>query len=720
MRAFVLSIFLLLLLGVNASAQFDNPFEGGLDSAPKAATKVKLFLSHEAAKLGSTIMAGIEMSMEEEWHTYWRNPGAAGIPTSVNWKLPDGVSAGEIQWPVPQKFLSLGSTGYGYENKTVLLIPLTIATNAPLGRAEISGVVSWLECKTQCNPRDQEVSANFTIGQLSKESSFSMVLPDIKNKLPRILDDNSRKARAWWGEEIKEDERKLFVEFASREAMGDADFFSFKYESFELSSESKVEFFGGDKVRVEKTVLKFEGKWPSKVEGLLVFNLEDREKTRAVKVNIPIEIKPSTALNMEANHQSLAMMLLYAFLGGLLLNVMPCVLPVISLKILGFVKNGHESKVRVRMLGVLYGLGVFVSFMILATIVISVKSAGELASWGMHMSNPQFVVLLTILVTLVALNLFGLFEVTLGSVGVAVSAVGSKEGASGAFFNGVLATVLATPCTAPFLAPALGYAFMQSAELIVLLFAFVALGLALPYVILSWNPTWLRFLPKPGLWMEKFKISMGFPMMGTAIWLFMLTYEYYGDRILWFGIFLTILAMAVWIFGEFFQRGSKRRGLALGIAGLLTIGGVVFGLEGQLQWRKPIDPNSKSVDVVQDFPDGIEWHTWSPAAVIAAQKNGQVVLVDFTAKWCMTCIANKKTSIDISSVRALIAEKNIKAFRADFTRRPDNITRELAQWNRVGVPLVLIFSPDTNKQPIILPEVLTPSIVIEALKKSAS
>ena len=239
-------------------------------------------------------------------------------------------------------------------------------------------------------------------------------------------------------------------------------------------------------------------------------------------------------------------------------------------------------------------------------------------------------------------------------------------------------------------------------------------------MILSWNPTWLRFLPKPGLWMEKFKISMGFPMMGTAIWLFMLTYEYYGDRILWFGIFLTILAMAVWIFGEFFQRGSKRRGLALGIAGLLTIGGVVFGLEGQLQWRKPIDPNSKSVDVVQDFPDGIEWHTWSPAAVIAAQKNGQAVLVDFTAKWCMTCIANKKTSIDISSVRALIAEKNIKAFRADFTRRPDNITRELAQWNRVGVPLVLIFSPDTNKQPIILPEVLTPSIVIEALKKSAS
>ena len=177
--------------------------------------------------------------------------------------------------------------------------------------------------------------------------------------------------------------------------------------------------------------------------------------------------------------------------------------------------------------------------------------------------------------------------------------------------------------------------------------------------------------------------------------------------------------MSLWVFGEFFQRGTKRKGLALGIAGLLGIGGFIFGLEGQFQWRNPIDSNSKSVDVVQDFPGGIQWHNWSPSAVIAAQKNGQTVLVDFTAKWCMTCIANKKTSIDISSVRSLIAEKNIKAFRADFTRRPDHITRELAKWNRVGVPLVLVFSADINKKPQILPEVLTPSIVLEALNKSA-
>ena len=718
MKALVLNILILLLLEVNTSAQFNNPFEGGLNAASEKATKVKLLISHETAKSGSTIMAGIEMTMDEGWHTYWINPGTAGIPTSVKWELPDWVTAGEIQWPVPEKFQSLGSTGYGYKNTIVLIVPLFVSENAPLGQVELSAKVSWLECEIQCNPRNQEVSANFVIGQALKESSSVNTIRDWKEKIPQRAPVNIIKAKAWWGEEINQDERRFIVEFESEEAGSEVDFFSFKYADFEFSPESKINFFDDSKVRVEKTVLKFEGQWPVRVQGLLVFNLNDYEKTRAVELDIPIEIERSATLNLKANNQSLGMMLLYAFLGGLLLNVMPCVLPVISLKILGFVNHGHESKARVRMLGVLYGMGVFVSFMILATIVISVKSAGELASWGMQMSNPQFVVLLTILVTLVALNLFGLFEVTLGSVGVAAGSVSSKEGASGAFFNGVLATVLATPCTAPFLAPALGFAFMQSADLIILIFAFVALGLALPYVILSWNPKWLRFLPKPGPWMEKFKISMGFPMMGTVIWLFMLNYEYYGDRILWLGIFLIILSMSLWVFGEFFQRGTKRKGLALGIAGLLGIGGFIFGLEGQFQWRNPIDSNSKSVDVVQDFPGGIQWHNWSPSAVIAAQKNGQTVLVDFTAKWCMTCIANKKTSIDISSVRSLIAEKNIKAFRADFTRRPDHITRELAKWNRVGVPLVLVFSADINKKPQILPEVLTPSIVLEALNKS--
>jgi thiol:disulfide interchange protein DsbD len=250
---------------------------------------------------------------------------------------------------------------------------------------------------------------------------------------------------------------------------------------------------------------------------------------------------------------------------------------------------------------------------------------------------------------------------------------------------------------------------------IVLMFVTVALGLALPYVVLSWNPRLLRFLPKPGPWMEKFKVAMGFPMLATAIWLFTVSYEYYGDRILWFGIFLTVLAMAIWVFGEFFQRGIKRRGLALGIAGALTLGGVVFGLEGQMQWRTPTDPLAAKSGVVQDFPGGILWHRWSPEAVAKAREAGQPALVDFTAKWCATCIWNKKTSIDIESVRTVLADKNMKAFRADYTRRPDYITEELQRWGRAGVPLVLVFPPDKTKQPKLLPELLTADTVLTAL-----
>lgn len=713
-------IFLLIFVG-DLNAQFDDPFGAGQGGVAKPATTVKLLLSHDAAKPGTTVMAGLALTMADGWHTYWINPGAAGIPTAVDWTLPKGVSAGPIQWPTPDKFNALGSIGYGYHDKTILLVPLTIAADAALGQATISGKVSWLECKESCIPRDQQVSAKLTIAGTATPSANAAKLDAAKTELPKT---NAKLAvKAWWDGAAKEDERTLLIEFDAGQSGTDADFFALLFESFEVSPESEVTASGAAKVRIKKTVMKFEGAWPSELAGLAVRNLKDHGKTEAFEVKFPILASASGAAATTTTqapppataNKSLWRMLLYAFIGGLILNVMPCVLPVISLKILGFVNQSKESPARVRLLGMLYGAGVVVSFLVLAGVVIGVKSAGELASWGMQMSNPQFVVLLTVLIMLVALNLFGLFEVTLGSVGAAAGSVATREGAGGAFFNGVLATVLATPCTAPFLAPALGFAFTQTAAVIVLMFVTVALGLAFPYVVLSWNPKLLRFLPKPGLWMEKFKVAMGFPMLATAVWLFSVSIEYYGGRVLWFGIFLIVIAMAVWVFGEFFQRGTGRRGLALGIAGALTLGGVVFGLEGQMQWRTPTDPLAAKAGVVQDFPGGIRWHRWSPEAVAEAREAGQPVLVDFTAKWCITCIANKKTSIDIESVRAVMADKNFKAFRADYTRRPDYITEELRDRGRAGVPLVLVFPADKTKQPEMLPELLTAGTVLTAL-----
>jgi thiol:disulfide interchange protein len=347
-----------------------------------------------------------------------------------------------------------------------------------------------------------------------------------------------------------------------------------------------------------------------------------------------------------------------------------------------------------------------------------VKAAGHQAGWGMQFSSPVFIVCLTTLVMLVAMNLFGVFEVTLG--GRAFDAAGelaSRHGVAGAFFNGVLATTLATPCTAPFLAPALGFAFSQPPAIILLVFLAVGLGLSAPYVLLSWNPAWLKFLPKPGAWMEKFKIAMGFPMLATVVWLFNVAASSYGKNVLWLGLFLIVTAFAAWIFGEFVQRGKHKTAAAV-ITLVLLGGGYAFALEKELDWRHAM-PVADGIGSLKESADGIDWQRWSPDAVSEAQSAGKPVLVDFTADWCLTCQVNKKTSIEIASVRKKIKDLNAVAMVGDYTHFPDNITKELNQYNRAGVPLVLVYPRGAGGDPVVLPEVLTPGIVLSALDRAA-
>jgi thiol:disulfide interchange protein DsbD len=412
-------------------------------------------------------------------------------------------------------------------------------------------------------------------------------------------------------------------------------------------------------------------------------------------------------------------MLLYAFIGGLILNIMPCVLPVIALKILGFVSEARSEPRRVRNLGLIYALGVLVSFLALAAMVIGVKAAGHHAGWGMQFGSPVFIVCLTTLVTLVALNLFGVFEVTLG--GRALNTAGelaSKHGAPGAFFNGLLATALATPCTAPFLSGALGFAFAQSAPVIVIVFVFAGLGLAAPYVVLSCNPAWLKFLPKPGAWMEKFKIAMGFPMLLAAVWLYDISTAFYGNRSWWLGVFLVILALAAWVFGEFVQRGRRRNTIAAIVVLILLVGGYAFALEKELNWRAPISEAS-TTSPANNPSGGIDWQPWSAEAVARARAEGHPVIVDFTARWCVTCRVNTLLAIEIPPVEKKLKEINAVALVADYTRRPDDITAELDRYNNAGVPLVLVFPKNPDTPAIVLPQILTPGIVLDALDRAA-
>jgi thiol:disulfide interchange protein len=694
--------------------------------ARAAHTQVQLLLSANPAKPGDTIWAGVDMKMDAGWHTYWKNPGDSGIATTIQWDLPPGITAGEIQWPLPEKLPPAEVTTYGYQNELMLLVPLTLATNLPVGPLVLKADVAWLECEEQCVPGSTNVEATLNIGSETKTSADAVMIESWKKQVPQT--NAVYWLKAWWEKPASDDTRPLILQGSQISEqyipIDHFDFFPNAVDNFEVQSATE-EISKSSGFNLRKIVKKYSGEWPTEISGVLVTESHGQQKGIETKFSIadnaPADETISSTVNLSSvlPPQPLWQMLLYAFIGGLILNLMPCVLPVIALKILGFVSEAKSEPRHIRAMGLVYAAGVLVSFLALAAIVIGVKSAGHQAGWGMQFGNPIFLVCLTVLVTLVALNLFGVFEVTLS--GRALDAAGniaSKHGAAGAFFNGVLATVLATPCTAPFLSIALGFAFAQSAAFIVLIFLAVSVGLAAPYVVLSWNPAWLKFLPKPGVWMEKFKIAMGFPMLATTAWLFNLAAGSYGKSVLWLGLFLVVLAFAAWIFGEFFQRGRKRRGLALFITLALLIGGYAYALENQLRWREPV-AETTTTGSLKESPDGIDWQPWSPAAVAQARSEGHPVLVDFTADWCLTCQVNKKTSIEIPSVRAKLKELGAVAFIGDYTRAPDNITTELQHYNRAGVPLVLVYHKTADAPPIVLPEVLTPGIVLGALDKAS-
>ena len=695
-------------------------------------TEVSLLLSHESARPGETITAGIRLRTPAGWHTYSKYAGDSGEPTSVAWTLPGGLSAGELLWPLPEKLIEAGFTTYIYEGEVILLAPITIAANAPSGNAAFRAMIAWQECEKVCVMGKTEVSASLLIGTESKPSGNAALLLAWRAKIP--VSQPAPKVSADWEKPAAENPRPLAIAWPVDGGAKTIDFFPLVGGDFTVKGETETLATGPDTAKLRKLVEKTDGGWPTELSGILI---ERGETLRARQVRFAIGAAalspaPNAVTRAETNvatpgpdartaptKRSFAVILLFAFLGGLILNVMPCVLPVIALKVFSFVNQSKESPRRVRALGVIYGVGVLVSFGVLALVAISVQQAGGLANWGMLLQNHVFRVLMTTLIVLVALNLFGVFEVTLGGgVMGAAGNLAAREGFGGAFFNGVLATVLATPCTAPFLSAALAFAFTQPPLVTLLVFLTVGLGLAAPFVLLCWEPAWLKFMPKPGAWMEHFRTAMGFPMLATALWLFWFTAPNFGDGgVLWLGLFLVTLAAAMWVWGTFVQRGSKRRGLAIAVSLLLLAFGYGWILEGNLHWRTK--PAAAATGSLKEGPDGIDWLRWSPEALARSRAEGRAVLVDFTAKNCLNCQINKRTSLEIADTRAKLKAINAVALLGDFSNADPLIASELRRYNRPGVPLVLVYPRDAAKPPIVLPEILTPSLVIEALNEAA-
>jgi thiol:disulfide interchange protein DsbD len=513
---------------------------------------------------------------------------------------------------------------------------------------------------------------------------------------------NAAQARAFWESPIETAPRSLVIEWAEPKASTGFDFFPYEKQP-DISAKTVPTPSEGPNARIRKTVAKSDNGWPTTVRGVLATT--GAGPALAAEVTLTIAAAPASGTAGKNPQRepiawgSVLPMLGFAFLGGLLLNIMPCVLPVLALKILGFVNQAKSDPKYVRQLGLIYGLGVILSFVALATLALIVQKAGGVAGWSTAFQNPGFRIGLTLLMTLVALNLFGLFEVTLHPTATETAFVyASKEGPAGAFFNGVLAAALATPCTAPFLGVAIGFAFTQPPLILLMFFVMAGMGLALPFVVLCWEPAWLKMLPRPGHWMERFKVAMGFPMLATAVWLFWFTATRMGEAgVLWFGLCLVTLAAAAWVWGEFVQRASTRR-VAGSIATVVLIAFSLFVLLPKASERSKI-----------------QWQKWSPEAVTRAVAEGHPVLVDFTADNCLNCKFNKKTSIEIASTIQQLNDTKTVTFEGDFTDADPQIAQELNRYGRRGVPLVLIYSKVPGREPKVLPTLLTPTMVHEAL-----
>lgn len=699
-------------------------------SGPKAAPS--LVLDHLTATPGSVATAMVEFKIADNWHTYWRNPGASfGLPPTFDFELPEGITAdvSAQQWPTPEKkgYPSINkpdATDYSYEfsHATAILIPLQIDASVAAGTHDITLNLGWLECETDssCVKKKQTLTAKLTIGPAAEASDAKSDIDRWRTMTPQSA---SPAPTAFWDGDVSTNQRAVTVEWTT--ASTNADFYSYEPTGeWLMNPETEALSAPAGKIRLRKIITLYEGEWPTEIKGMFVLgSADDRQSFEAT---IPITAQ-ATGTNADTpataeSDRPLLYWLGLAFLGGLILNIMPCVLPVISLKILGFVNQSKEDPAQVRKLGIVYCLGVLVSFLVMALMVVAVQQAGNIASWGMQFGNPVFLVIMLTLVTLVALNLFGVFEVTLsGNTMTAASSLAAKHGPAGAFFNGVLATALATPCTAPFLAPALGFAFLQPPAIIVTIFLTVGLGLAVPYLVLSMKPNWLRFLPRPGNWMVGFKQAMGFPMLATAMWLLWVSTRRFGrDGVLWLGLFLVLVSLAVWIWGEFVQRGTKRKGLAMFFSLTFLATGYVFALEKQLDWRNSTPPAVGALTNAPIDPDSdeINWQPWSEQAIADARAAGRPVLVDFTADWCQTCKANKNIAIDVASTRQKLKEANFTTLIADNTLVRDDIALELRKYQRAGVPLVLIYPAEQSKPPIVLPTALKPSIVHDAIAEA--
>lgn len=688
----------------------------GATAAPSH-VKASLVAADATVQPGKPLTVALRLVHDPRWHTYWVNPGT-GLATSIEWKLPPGWTAGGIQWPAPHilKDSKGNIVGNGYEGE--LFLPLTLTPPATLKPGEnvvLSGTADWLMCEDVCIPGNAEVSISLPVSAEPPKSD-----PTWGEKIRATVAGLPRADSGWTLRASREGKvvtLHVTPAQAGAHAPKEPHFFSEDgLIGYDLPQTVKSDGRGGyvltlavapdgpqDAKKLVGVVTSENGWLPGNALRGLTVNAEFSAAPVAGGAAATPVKAPAAA--------GLLGTLLVAFIGGLILNLMPCVFPVLGIKILGFVNQAGHQRSKIVGHGVVFTGGVLLSFWALAAVLAIVDSGRGQLGWGYQLQIPGFVFSIAVVMLVFALCLSGVFEFGLSATSLGGN-LQMKSGYAGSFFNGILATIVATPCSAPFLATALGATLTLPTVQKFIVFTAIGLGLSTPYLLLSIFPQAVKVLPRPGAWMETFKQLMAFPLYATVaylVWVLAAQTSDEGFRSVLFG--LVLIAMAVWMYGRWHAPGASSGRARFGVAGLVLVG--AFGL--WVGWPRELQAQT----TVASTAPAVKWEPWSPETVARLRGEGRIIYVDFTARWCATCQTNKKLVFSSDEVLAYFAEKNIATLRADWTNKDPRITAELAHYQRSAVPFNVIWMPG-KEEPIILPELLTPGTVLDALKQGNS
>ena len=681
--------------------------------AARAQVQASLVAADRSVQPGHPLTVALRLDQQPTWHTYWISAGT-GYPTKLEWNLPTGWTGGDIQWPTPVMIRNEqgGVTGNGYTGVVYLPVTLTPPANAKSGgQVTLKALAKWLMCADVCIPGQANLTLTLPMSSQSPEPDTVVRAELAKMPMPKS-------APAEWRISANRTANKVLLRISGDGAPTSPHFYS--EDAFVQYDGAQQLTAGPNTLTLTLPVSDDADASTQIVRGVLAYT-DSTGAYHGVLVNAPLSAAGAAAAGIhdsgsespspsstgtrvatsDGGTMGLGLTLLFALVGGLILNLMPCVFPVLGIKIVGFVNQTGNERHKVTMHGLAFTLGVLLSFWTLAGLLATLRAGGEQLGWGFQLQSPVFVFGLTVVMLVFALSLSGVFEFGLSATGVG-SSLHKSQGYGGSLFAGVLATVVATPCSAPFLAPALGAALVLPTLQSFLVFTAIGLGLSAPYLLLSMFPQAVKALPRPGRWMETFKQVMAFPLYATVAYLiWVLAGQVSENGLLMALLGLTIISMAVWLYGRYQQPGTGALAARLGFVGCLVL--LFVGLT--LGWPRAAAPT----DMV--------WEPWSAERVAQLREAGRPIYTDFTARWCATCQANKKVVFASEAVKRYFRDHNVATLKADWTNADPRITAELAKWHRSAVPFNLVYLP-ANAEPKALPELLTPGIVLKAFDAS--